>query len=228
MDELVIPSKRPLLAKRVLDVLTSGPKLSIMKLLLEKGSLSAKEIANELNLKLSTVLNHLNDLVKAGLVHISIEKQDSRTIKKYHLISKKIRIELDLETFLHLEKYAREEELKEFEDLVYRYIELKCSQSKLPLSITVKDVVSVLGIDMNTAIGVVDFINSYTDRVIEYIANKVFEYLKKNRESSIDTISRDLRIHEYWIALAIQNLVSRGLVRLDEKNHVVLSVEKTG
>ena len=106
-DKLVISEERPLAIRRILDILNSGPKLSILKVLLEEGEVTAKDIADRIKIKLPTVLSHLSDLVKAGLVRVNIASTGSKQVKKYSLVSRKIVLNIDLELLLHLEKYAK-------------------------------------------------------------------------------------------------------------------------
>ncbi len=89
--------------------------------------------------------------------------------KNYVLTSEKLILEIDLRQLLILYEKRKDFEIKELELLAYRYFEEKIRKDKLPMTITVKYVASVLGIDTNTAIGVVDFINTYTERFIDLL-----------------------------------------------------------
>ncbi len=223
VEELVVSEERPLLARRILEILTCGPKLQILKVLLEKGEVSAKDLSAAVGTKLSTVLSHLHDLVRAGLVEVRIVKSNGRTIKKYRLRARKLTLVINLNLFLHLEERLHDEELKELEDLAYRYIELKRASDGLPLAISVRDVANTLGTDLNTAIEVTDFINTHTERVVEYLSRYVVEVLRSKGTASLRDLAKELNVHYYWIVLVVQSLVSKGIVSVDERGHVKLT-----
>ncbi len=214
--EIRITSDRPLAAFRLIQALNSGPKLAILKILLEnKEGLPAKEISRRLGVKLPTALEHLSDLIKIGLVHVEFNGK-----KKYYVLtSEKIVLEIDLRQLLMLYEKRKDFEMKELELLAYRYFVEKIRKDKLPMTITVKDVANVLGIDTNTAIEVVDFINTYTDRFIAFIEKRILDTLGSKQEGySIDELSKILKIHKYWLILAVQSLKSKSLVKvIDDK-----------
>lgn len=79
-----------MLRKQLINVLNSGPKLKILKILSEEKPLTTSELAEKLKVKISTTLSHLKDLVDAGLIKVRMENIGGRIVKKYSLISNKI------------------------------------------------------------------------------------------------------------------------------------------
>ncbi len=222
-DKLVIPEDRPLAARRVLDILNSGPKLSILKVLLDQGEASAKDIASKVKTKLSTVLSHLSDLVKAGLVKVNVQDLRGKQVKKYSLVSSKLTINIDFRLFLHLEEYAAEEKLKELEYLALKYISVKREKETLPLTISVRDVAKVLNVDINTAIEVTDFINTHTDRIIDYLCSDALDIIKnRGKVKNLREFASLLNVHQYWAALILQSLSSKGFIRIMDDGSITL------
>lgn len=223
-DKLVIPEDRPLAIRRVLDILNSGPKLSILRILLDHGEVTAKEIADKLKIKLPTVLSHLSDLIKAGLVKVRILDVKGRKVKKYSLVSKKFILNIDLSILLHLEEYEAEEKLKEIEYLAIQYINLKRKKEGLPLTISARDVAKELGIDINTAIEVTDFINTYTDKIINYLSSEALELIKsRGKISGLRELASLMNVHHYWMALIIQDLNNKGFIKVLNDGTITLS-----
>ncbi len=214
---LKIPANRPLVLKRLIEILNSGPKTLILSILLDKGSMTAKELSRELGVKLSTILAHLSDLVKTGLVTVEYDGRQ----KKYKITSNKLILEIDLNLYLHLSERIEEERLKEVEELAIKYIEVKRKSDGLPLAITVKDVSSTLGIDRNTAIEVVDYINTYTDNIIETLAYEAVREFK-NKRLTIKELSKKMNIHYYWATLIVQLLKSKGIAEVDDEGRIYL------
>ncbi len=224
-EKLVIPYDRPLAARRIIDALNSGPKLNILKILLEEkeNGATAGEIANRLKIKLPTALSHLNDLVKSGLVIVKNVKEGRKTLKKYFLAAKTIALEINLEFFLRLDEKSVEEELKEIEVLAIEYINRKRESSILPLAISVKNVAETLGVDTNTAIKIVDYINTYTDKIIEYLVGEALEVMKKKKKiSNVRELAKTLRVHDYWAALIVQKMVSKGYAYIESSGEITL------
>ncbi len=210
-EELRIPRDRPLAGFRLIQALNSGPKLAIIKILLKyKEGLPAKEISRMLGVKLPTTLEHLSDLIKTGLVHVEFNGRR----KNYVLTSRKIVLEIDLEQLVMLDEKRKDAELKELEALAYRYLEEKTKKDKLPMTITVKDVVNTLGIDTNTAIEIVDFINTFTDKFVLLIERKILDILRSEDGLTIDDLAKKLNMHKYWVIIGVQSLKSKSLVKI--------------
>jgi len=220
-DKLYIPGERPLATRRLLNILNSGPKIAILKALHEEGSLTAKELSKILGVRISTILSHLSDLLKVGLIVMDCTGRQ----KKYRLAADRVVVEIDLPLFLHLEERIEEEELREIEELALRYMNAKRSNGGLPLAITVKDVASTLGLDTNTAIEVVDYINTYTDRFIEALARDAISLLVQEKEATLNQLARKLNIHLYWASLVAQKLVSKGYIVLRGDRIVLVQYE---
>lgn len=215
MDTLKITSDRPLAGYRIIQALNSGPKLTIIRALINNSEgLTAKEIAKLLGVKLPTIMEHLSDLIKTGLVRINYEGRH----KRYVLQAKKVLFEIDLPLFLSLIERKDEAELRELEFMAVEYLKKKIAGEGLPMNITVKDVARTLGVDTSTAIGIVDFINTYPEKIIHFIEQMIIQELLNNQSSlTLGELSKKINIHKYWLILAVQSLVSKAIVKLEDE-----------
>lgn len=227
-SEIVVPWDRPLAARRIIEVLNSGPKLAIIRALLRRNGATAKELSQELGVKIPTVLSHLSDLARAGLVVVDTGEEGGRHAKVYRLAARKVVVEVDLEQFVELRERIDREELREIEALALRYVDEKRRHSILPLAVTVRDVVKTIGIDAGTAIQVVDYINTYTRSIIEHLASEALKALGSRGAMSVRDLAKSLRVHEYWAALVAQELVARGCVVAGEDGRLMLAGRRRG
>ncbi len=208
--------------RKILDVLCSGPKLEILRMLIDEGSLSASDIAKKLGIKLSTVLNHLSDLVDAGLV--GVKSEGIRGVKKYFLISNLVKLELDIKRLVagpeSSIKIERTED-SEIESLALEYVRIKRShrRGKLPLRPKVRDVMSTLGVDVDTAIRVVDYINTHHDKIADALINEVIDVVKGRGEINVRELAEKLKVHPYWAVMCIEKLVRKGVLKF--KNGII-------
>ncbi len=144
--------------------------------------------------------------------------------KKYVLLAKSIIIEVNLPLYVKLSENKEEAELRELEILAVEYLKTKIKEDGLPMNITVKDVARTIGVDTTTAISVVDFINTYSDRFIHVIEQIILKELQRSDSPKrIVEISRNTKIHKYWVVLAVQNLVSKSLARLEGDRVLLVS-----
>ena len=205
--------------KRLLEVFCSGPKTQILKILLENECLTATDVSRRLGVKLSTTLSHLESLVSAGLVSIRVESIGGRSIKKYCIESKKMIIELDLEEIVAPKPVEESKEtLKpELEALILEYINIKRQRrSKIPVRFKVRDVARTLGIDIDTAIEIVNYMNTRQDRIAELLCNEILDEIKKNNYTSIREASDKLLLHPYWIVSCIHMIgEEKGVILRD-------------
>ncbi len=219
-EEQVIIREASKVAK-LLEVFCSGPKIQILKILLESDWLTATDISRKLGIKLSTTLSHLESLVSAGLISVRVENVGNRTIKKYGVRSKKLLIELDLEKIVAPKPIGEHVEIPrpELEALILEYINIKRSRrSKIPVRFKVRDVAKTLGVNVDTAIEIVNYANTHQNRIIELLCNEIIDEIKKNNYISIREAADKLLLHPYWIVSCIQ---VRG-----EKKGVILSEGK--
>ncbi|RLG86579.1 MAG: hypothetical protein DRO39_02765, partial [Thermoprotei archaeon] len=98
--------------EKVLNALSSRAKLRILRILYEKGGATAKEVAEELGVKIPTVLEHLQELVAAGVVAVDEVARGGRRAKVYRLRARRIVIEVDLASYTEKERRVLEELLK--------------------------------------------------------------------------------------------------------------------
>ncbi len=221
MDSMKIARDRPLAGYRLIQVLNSGPKISILRALINNpDGLTAKEIARLLGVKLPTAMEHLSDLIRTGIVRVKYEGRH----KKYVLLAENIVIEVNLPLYVKLSENREEAELHELEVMAIEYLKTKISGDGLPMNITVKDVARTIGVDTATAISVLDFINTYSDRFIHVVEQIILEELRRSEgPKKIADISRNTNIHKYWVILAVQNLVSKSLARLEGDQVLLVS-----
>ncbi len=133
-EAIVIPEDRQLIVRRIINVLNSGPKLEILKILSEGKPLTASKLAEKLKVKISTVLSHLEDLVNAGLVKVETESIGGRIIKKYSLISNKIVLTVNIHALTRIEEVGVEEYEREMENLTLQYLKAKRKKRRISVN----------------------------------------------------------------------------------------------
>ncbi len=197
----------PLKVRRLLEVFCSGPKTQILKILLENGWLTATDISRKLGIKLSTTLSHLETLVSTGLVSVRVDSIGNRIIKRYGISSRKLVIKLDLEEIVSPKQVEKleEKERPELEALVLEYIRVKRSRkSKIPVRFKVRDVAKVLGVDVETAIDIVNYVNTRQHRIADLLCNEILDEIRENNYTSIREVADKLLLHPYWVVTCIQ------------------------
>ncbi|RLG74461.1 MAG: hypothetical protein DRO23_06680 [Thermoprotei archaeon] len=220
----VIPEDRQLVVRRIIDVLNSGPKLEILKILSEGKPLTASELSEKLKVKISTVLSHLDDLINTGLVKVETSSVGGRAIKKYSLVSNRIVLTINIRTLTHIEEIGVEEYEKELEHLTLQYIKAKRERKgELPLAIKVRDVAKTLNISIEKAIGIVDYINTHPEVIVDNISYDLLKVLRENKVATIRELADRLKVHPYWVVMAAKKLTSQGLVVFEENIVKVLS-----
>ncbi len=212
----VIPRTKPLEARRIIEVFSSGPKLEILRLLLTKGPLSASEIARELKVKISTVMEHLDKLLECGLVTYDYVIERGRVIRKFKIAHSRIILEIDLARYLNVpsEEYLMRQAL--------RYLNLKYAQSSIPLKPSVKDVAETLNIDINEAIPVTEYLISNEELTLNYVVNKIISMLNIKQRVALEELRKSIKAHRYWIIRAIKVLEEKGECILE--NNIVRRV----
>ncbi len=207
-------------ARRVIEALCSGPKLQILKMLIEYGGgLTATDVAKKLGVKLSTALTHLEDLVNAGLLTVSTEGS-GRIIKKYYVSDSEVMIKINLKELLGIETCEVPKELTEEEEelraLAMEYVRIKRSRrrSKLPLRPKVRDVATVLNLSIDKAIEIVNYINTHQDEIVNELCPEVQEILRRAGSMKVKDIADELKVHPYWVVLCIERLVRIGVVKV--------------
>ena len=214
-------------ARRVIEALCSGPKLQILKMLIEYGrGLTATDVARKLGVKLSTALTHLEDLVNAGLLTVSTEGS-GKIIKKYYVSDSEVMIKINLKELLGIEacevpKEPTEEE--ELRALAMEYVRIKRSRrrSKFPLRPKVRDVATVLNLSIDKAIEIVNYINTHQGEIVNELCPEVQEVLRRAGSMKVKDIADELKVHPYWVVLCIERLVRIGVVKVRD-NLVIIT-----
>jgi len=207
-------------ARKVIEALCSGPKLQIIKLLLEnRDGLRATELSKVLGIKLSTVLKHLEDLVSSGLVNVSLEGTN-RVVKRYLIRNDEVLVKINLRELVGIESCVEGEELvsSEVRELAMEYVRIKRGRrrGKLPLRPKVRDVANVLGLSIDKAIEVVNYINTHQHEVTKLICEEVEKLLKSEGPLRIKDLADKLKVHPYWVVTCVEGLRSLGKVVIND------------
>ncbi len=197
---LSIGRNNPIWARLVLEALASKPRLNIIKLLIEKGPLTASEISEETGTSLSTIMEHLDILTASGILRWTLVKRGRRRVKQYSLASKMVELKIDLTTLI----WAID--IEEKRRLLKRYIYIKMERDGFPLKPTSKDIQEVLGLrDLREAIAILDLINRDEAYVVKVLEEKMEPEIVGDG-ISIRDLAKKLNIHEYWALLLAQRL----------------------
>lgn len=155
---------------------------------------------------------------------LEIKNVGNKTIKKYKLTSNKLTLTIDLHLLSHLEKMSTEAGMRTLESLVLEYFKIKRENKKeeFPLAIRVRDVQKLLNLDIETAIVVVDYINTHPEIIINMLCSELLKILQEKKEIKLRTLSEMLRVHPYWIVITAKKLSTKGFLILTE-NTIKLS-----
>ncbi len=201
MEELVIEDVAK--ALRALEVLSSKAKLKIVRVLLEKGRASAKEIAEVTGTSLPTVLQHLEDLVSIGLATYEEVKRGAKRVKEYRLTSKRVVIVLDLARLVE----DRESKLL---DLVAEYLSLRDEGIEVKASPSTYELRKLLKLSDEDAKELASFYRSRIDEVAEVLAEELLTKAS-GLELTVREISRLLRVDRALAAMVAAKLIEKGL-----------------
>ncbi len=202
---MYITRARILRAKKILDALTSETKLRILKIIMEKPS-SASDIAKELGYTLPAVTSHLKDLEEAGLIRlVERRKGKGRPAKLYSLSTKRLTIDIDLESFLELSS------ANNLEELAQRYVEWKLENGLNGISS--REISRVLNVPKSVAIAVVDLLNQRPELIIEPLKQRCSELIGEEW-IPISELSERLGVDRKWINMALRELEEDGLVEI--------------
>ncbi len=184
-----------------------------MRLLLESGreGLSPSELAEKMNLKIPTVMSHLETLEKIGVVRFELRKMPrGRPLKKYRVIDSVLTIDIDLEALVKIPSWD------ELDNKMYEYISRKKETSRLPLRFSVEDIAETMNFSLKEAIILLDYLNMKTDQIVGFLVSEALEKFKGREIFEIEEISNELNIHEYWAAKVASRLASTGMFELKE------------
>ncbi len=195
-----IGRNNPVRIRLVLEALSSKPRLNIIKLLIEKGRLTASEISQLTNTSLSTIMEHLELLQAAGLIRWTLTKRGRRKVKLYQLTAKYIDLKIDLNTLVEVT------DISSIREQLKRYIELKTEQDKLPLKTNLNDITKTLNLkNMMKAIAILDMFNYDEEYIVGILAEKIKNY-KLPETIEINELAQKMNIHEYWALRLAQRL----------------------
>lgn len=215
---VTILKTRPLDIKNALEALTSESKISILKALLENPQgLTASQIAKKLNLKIPTVLTHLEPLENLGLIKIQPIWKKGKILKTYQIAEKDITIQIDIEL------YVRIPSKNQLEEQMLTYIETKRKQGILPAQITIQDLTKILKIDQKQAIILLDYIRKNQQTIIKILTPQILETFRQQKAFTITEAANKLKTHQYWIAKTIDNLAQKGYCSI-ENGKVMLHI----
>ncbi len=202
---MYITRARILRAKKVLDALTSETKLRILKIIMERPS-SASDIAKELGYTLPAVTSHLKDLEEAGLIRlVERRKGRGRPAKLYSLSTKRVTIDIDLESFLELSSTDN------LEELAKRYVEWKLENGLNGISS--REISKMLNVPRSVAIAIVDLLNQRQELITEPLKDKCLSLIGEDW-ISISELSENLKVDRKWLNMALKEMEEEGLVEV--------------
>ncbi len=204
---MYITRARILRAKKVLDALTSETKLQILRIIMRKPS-SASDIAKELGYTLPAVTSHLKDLEEAGLIRLVERRRGrGRPAKLYSLSTKRVTVDIDLESFLELSS------VRDLESLARKYVELKLERGLDQISS--KDISSVLEVPKSVALAVLDLLNEKQEIIIDPLKERCLDAIGHNW-TSIAELSRKMKVDRKWLNRALRELEEEGFVEIEK------------
>ncbi len=204
-----IPSNRPLVARRVMQALSSDAKLRLLRIL-ARGPASPASMARELNMALSVVTEHLRDLEAAGLVRTAgyARVGRGRPAKLYALSSPRVVIEVDLPLYAEVGSEER------IASLALEYVRRKMAGPGLPASPSALDIAETLGIDVKLASIVLGYVKPSSGEVMDVLEGSVMEALEERGEADVGELADALNVDRYWVVTALKRLAEKGLVEV--------------
>jgi len=192
----------PTTALKLFEALSSRAKIRILKVIVEKKRVTAKEVAEELGLKLPTVLEHLRDLVEAGVLTVEESTRGGRRTKVYRLRSEKLVIKLDLVKLVEIEKNL-------LENLLEMYLKLRAYGYRIKLNPSIYEIRKILGVDEETAKSFLSYLRTRIDYVVEKLIGELLE--KNVNEISIAQIVDILGVDHSLAALVATKMIEKGI-----------------
>ena len=188
--------------EKVLNALSSRAKLRVLRILYEKGGATAKEIAEELGVKIPTVLEHLQELVAAGVVTVDEVARGGRRTKVYRLRARRVVIEVDLASYTERERAILEELLK-------RYLNLRHYGYRVRAYPSIREVKRLLGVDEDTAKLLVSHIRSRVEQIADTLVEELLEM--DIEELNVAKIVELLRVDHSLAAMVATRMIERGI-----------------
>ncbi len=199
-SEVVFSDPRHLM--KVFEALSSRAKIRILRVVARRGCATAKEVAEELGLKIPTVLEHLRDLVEAGVLVVEEVAKGGRKTKVYRLKAKRIHLLVDVDALIEFEEGVLEE-------LLERYLAMRRYGHRVKLNPTVYEVRRLLGIDEELAKEFVSYLRTRIDAVIETLVREVLE--SGLREFTISQLVEVLRVDHGTAAMVATRMIEKGI-----------------
>ncbi len=215
VPELIVED--PARALHIMSMLTSRAKLKILSILIQRSRVTAKEIAELTGTKLPTVLEHLEELVAAGLVDFEEVRVGGRKVKVYNVKAPRITIRLDLAELSKLEK-------QKLEDLLALYLALRDRGIVVKSSPSVYELKKILKIGEEEARSLATYIRSRIDDVVELLIDELLEYAKSRdgKILNVKLIAQILHVDQALAAMVATRLIEKGLAKA-ERGKIVLS-----
>jgi DNA-binding transcriptional ArsR family regulator len=207
---VTVSKHRPLEGKLLIDCLSDETRRQILKILIDRWRLgvTASELAEALQLRLPTILEHLHLLEEAGLVRFQYRQRGGRMAKVYEVTDTIVTLQIDLELFTSIPPRTK------LEEYAMRYFSAKRSQG-LKGSFSIEDVAKTLNLDQRTATVVYDFLASRRGEFTRILGMDILELLKERQQASIQELSQALKVDQEWVTSAVNYLVEKGYVMME-------------
>lgn len=206
----------------LIDCLGDDTRIQIIKFLIDRWRLgvTAGELAEALNLKIPTIMEHLNLLEESGLVRFQYRQRGGRMLKVYELVDTVITLQLDLELFVSIPHRTK------LEELAMQYFSTKRKQG-LKAEFSIDDVAKTLGVDQGTATVVYDFVASRRDEFTRIVGMDILKELKDKQEEQVDQLAATLKVDINWVKSAVNYLVNKGYVVLEGDKVKTVSIPES-
>ena len=207
---VTVTKHRPLEGKLLIDSLGDETRIRILRFLLERWRLgvTAGELAEALDLKIPTIMEHLNLLEESGLIRFQYRQRGGRMLKVYELVDTVVTLQLDLELFVSIPNRTK------LEELGMQYFSAKRKQG-LRSEFSIDDVAKTLGLNQGTATVVYDFVASRRGEFARIVGMDILRELRETQEQRLDQLATTMKVDVNWVKSAVSYLVDKGYVVLE-------------
>ena len=216
---VTVTKHRPLEGKLLIDSLGDETRVRILKFLLERWRIgvTAGELAEALDLKIPTIMEHLNLLEESGLIRFQYRQRGGRMLKVYELVDTVVTLQLDLELFVSIPNRTK------LEELGMQYFTTKRKQG-LKTEFSIDDVAKTLGLDQGAATVVYDFVASRRDEFTRIVGMDILKELREKPEQKVDQLAVVMKGDVNWVKSAVGYLANKGYVVLEGDLVKVMSI----
>ena len=174
----------------IMKSLADASRLQVLNSLMDKPQY-VEELAQRMNLAVSTVSFHLKKLEKAGLVNKSKEQY----YIMYRINDKLFNLSLrELTSFDNIEKFIQDERINKYREKILKTFIKKGRLTKLPVQHK-KKLIILYEFVKNIKIG-----KEYEEKEIDEIINKVYDDHCTIRRLLIDEGIMKRKNHIYWLS----------------------------